>query len=67
MPRSIGVDRRLSARDGTYKINDVIIQGLSMAPNGRSQLEGVVERNGGPSSGYSLPVMRQQTASASAR
>jgi len=37
-----------------------------MVANGRSQLEGVVQRNGGASTGC-LAVMRQQTASASAR
>jgi phospholipid transport system substrate-binding protein len=62
----VRVDWRLSARDGMYKISDVIIDGLSMAANGRSQLEGVVERNGGRA--QAIPaVMRQQTASASAR
>ena len=43
----IRIDWRLTVRDGVYKISDVIIAGLSMATNGRSQLEGVVERNGG--------------------
>jgi phospholipid transport system substrate-binding protein len=62
----IRVDWRLSARDGTYKISDVIIDGLSMAANGRSQLEGVVQRNGGGAQAI-LAVMRQQTANASAR
>jgi phospholipid transport system substrate-binding protein len=62
----IRVDWRLSARDGTYKISDVVINGLSMAANGRSQLEGVVQRNGGRAQPI-LAVMRQQTASASAR
>ena len=62
----IRVDWRLSARDGMYKISDVIIDGLSMAANGRSQLEGVVQRNGGRPQAI-LAVMRQQTASASAR
>jgi phospholipid transport system substrate-binding protein len=60
------VDWRLSARDGMYKISDVIIDGLSMAANGRSQLEGVVERNGGRAQAI-LAVMRQQIASASPR
>ena len=60
------VDWRLSARDGQYKISDVVIDGLSMAANGRSQLEGVVERNGGRAQAI-LVVMRQQIATASAR
>ena len=62
----VRVDWRLSARDGMYKISDVIVDGLSMAANGRSQLEGVVERNGGRAQAI-LAVMRQQIASASAR
>jgi len=62
----IRVDWRLSAHDGTYKISDVIIDGLSMAANGRTQLEGVVQRNGGRAQAI-LAIMRQQTASASAR
>jgi phospholipid transport system substrate-binding protein len=60
------VDWRLTAQDGTYRISDIIIEGLSMAANGRSQLEGVVERNGGRPQAI-LAVMRQQIASASAR
>jgi phospholipid transport system substrate-binding protein len=62
----IKVDWRLSGRDDIYKISDVIIDGLSMAVSGRSQLEGVVERNGGRAQAI-LAVMRQQIASASAR
>ena len=62
----IKVDWWLSGRDGIYKISDVIIDGLSMATNGRSQLEGVVERNVGRAQAI-LAVMRQQIASASAR
>ena len=58
----IRIDWRVSARDGIFKISDVIIDGLSMAANGRSQLEGVVERNGGRPQ-VILPVMRQQIAS----
>jgi phospholipid transport system substrate-binding protein len=61
----IKVDWRLTARDdGLYKISDVVIDGLSMAANGRSELEGVVERNGGRAQAI-LAVMRQQIAGAS--
>ena len=66
MPHPIRVDWRLSTRDGTYKISDVVIDGLSMAANGRSQMEGVVQRNGGRAQ-VILVVMRQQIASAAAR
>jgi ABC-type transporter MlaC component len=62
----IRVDWRLSTLNDGYKITDIIIDGLSMAANGRSQLEGVVQRNGGRAQAI-LAVMRQQTASASAR
>ncbi len=60
----IEIDWRLTGRDGFYKVSDVIIDGLSMAANGRSELEGVVERNGGRAQAI-LAVMRQQIASAS--
>lgn len=62
----IKVDWRLTAQNGSYKISDIIIDGLSMAANGRSQLEGVVERNGGRPQSI-LAVMRQQIAGASSR
>lgn len=60
------VDWRLTAQNGSYKISDIIIEGLSMAASGRLQLEGVVERNGGRPQAI-LAVMRQQIAGASAR
>jgi len=62
----IKVDWRLTAQNGSYKISDIIIEGLSMAANGRSQLEGVVERNGGRPQAI-LAVMRQQIAGTSSR
>jgi ABC-type transporter MlaC component len=62
--RPIQVDWRLTAQNGSYRINDIVIDGLSMAANGRSQLEGVVERNGGRPQAI-LAVMRQQIADAS--
>ena len=60
----IQVDWRLTAQNGSYKVSDIVIDGLSMAANGRSQLEGVVERNGGRPQAI-LAVMRQQIAGAS--
>ena len=62
----IKVDWRLTAQNGSYRISDIIIEGLSMAANGRSQLEGVVERNGGRPQAI-LAVMRQQIAGATGR
>lgn len=64
--QSLKIDWRLTVQNGVYKISDVIIDGLSLAANGRTQLEGVVERNGGRPQAI-LAVMRQQLASASAR
>jgi phospholipid transport system substrate-binding protein len=63
---AIRVDWRLSERDGTYKISDIVIDGLSMAANGRSQLEGVAARNGEQPLAI-LAVMRQETANAYSR
>src|ERR1700731_1273262 len=60
------IDWRLTTQNGSYKISDIIVEGLSMAASGRSQLEGVVERNGGRPQAI-LAVMRQQIAGASAR
>ena len=57
----IKVDWRLIWRDGGYKISDLVIDGISMSVNGRSELEGVVERNGGQPR-VILAVMRQECA-----
>jgi ABC-type transporter MlaC component len=59
----IGIDWRVTWQDGVYKIRDAVIDGLGMAVNGRSDLEGVVERNGGQPRAI-LAVMRQECASA---
>lgn len=61
--RAIRVDWRLAGRDGVFKVTDIIIDGLSMAANGRSELEGVAQRNGGQPQAI-LAVMRQETADA---
>ena len=63
MAGAIRVDWRLTRHDGTYKISDVIIDGLSMAVNGRAELEGVAERNGWQPRAI-LALMRQESASA---
>jgi len=57
----IKVDWRLTACNGGYKISDVIIDGISMAVTGRSELAGVAERNGGQPQAI-LAVMRQESA-----
>jgi phospholipid transport system substrate-binding protein len=64
---AVRVDWRLSReRDGAYRITDIIIDGLSMAANGRSELEGVAERNGEQPLAI-LAVMRQETINAMLR
>jgi hypothetical protein len=62
----INVDWHLTGGNGTYKISDVVIDGLSMAVNGRAELASVVERNGGQARSI-LAVLRQQTASSARR
>jgi phospholipid transport system substrate-binding protein len=57
----IKVDWRLNGRDRVYKISDVIIDGLSMAVTGRSELKGVAEQNDGQPQAI-LAVMRQECA-----
>jgi phospholipid transport system substrate-binding protein len=64
---AVRVDWRLSREpDGAYLISDIIIDGLSMAANGRSELEGVAERNGEQPLAI-LAVMRQETINAMLR
>jgi phospholipid transport system substrate-binding protein len=60
---AIRVDWRVTRHHGAYRISDIIIDGLSMAANGRSELEGVAERNGGQPEAI-LAVMRQESANA---
>ena len=64
---AIRVDWRLSReRDGAYRISDIVIDGLSMAANGRTELQGVAERNGEQPAAI-LAVMRQETFNAMLR
>jgi phospholipid transport system substrate-binding protein len=59
----VRVDWRLRPHHHAYKITDIMIDGLSMAADGRSELEGVAERNGWQPQAI-LAVMRQETANA---
>jgi phospholipid transport system substrate-binding protein len=64
---AVRVDWRLARdRDGAYRVTDIIIDGLSMAANGRSELEGVAERTGEQPLAI-LAVMRQETVNAMLR
>jgi phospholipid transport system substrate-binding protein len=54
---------RLVNPNGAYKINDIIIEGISMAVTQRSEFAAVVQRNGGQVRGL-IALMREKTASA---
>ena len=60
---AIRVDWRLRPFHHAYKVTDIIIGGVSMATDGRAELEGVAERNGWQAQAI-LAVMRQETANA---
>lgn len=62
----VRVDWRLRPHQHAYKITDIIIDGVSMAASGRSELEGVAERNGWQPEAI-LAVMRQESANAQLR
>jgi len=59
------VDWRLSRTDGTYKITDVIVDGISMAVTQRSEFASVIQRHGGQVQGL-LTLLQQKITSASA-
>jgi phospholipid transport system substrate-binding protein len=56
----IKVDWRLTARDGLYKISDVIIDGVSMGVTERSEIAAMIQRSGGVPG--LLAIMREQNA-----
>jgi len=60
------VDWRLRSNGGTYKITDVIVDGISMAVTQRSEFASVIQRHGGEVEGL-LTLLRQKTAGAGAR
>ena len=57
------IDWRLVTDNGTYKISDIIIEGISMMVTQRSEFASVVQRNGGQVRGL-IAMMRERTASA---
>jgi phospholipid transport system substrate-binding protein len=61
----IKVDWRLVADKGAFKINDVIIEGISMMVTQRSEFASVIQRHGGQIGGL-LALMRERTRIASA-
>lgn len=57
------VDWRLNRTDDTYKITDVIVDGISMAVTQRSEFASVIQRHGGQVQGL-LTILRQKVDSA---
>jgi len=60
------VDWVLTQHAGTYKINDVIVEGVSMAVTERSEFASVIQRNGGQVQGL-ITALRQKTEAAGLR
>jgi len=59
----VKIDWRLVGDNGSDKIRDVIVEGVSMAVTQRSEFASVVQRNGNQLRGL-LALMREKTASA---
>lgn len=57
------LDWRLVSDNGSYKISDIIVEGVSMMVTQRSEFASVVQRNGGQVGGL-IAMMREKTASA---
>lgn len=57
------LDWRLVTENGSYKISDIIVEGISMMTTQRSEFASVVQRNGGQVRGL-IAMMREKTASA---
>ena len=56
----IKVDWRLIAENGSFKITDVIIEGISLMVTQRSEFASVIQRHGGQLGGL-LALMREKT------
>jgi phospholipid transport system substrate-binding protein len=59
----VGIDWRLTRYDGAYKINDVVVDGVSMAITERSEFASAIQRAGGNVQGL-LTMLRAKTAGA---
>jgi len=57
------IDWRLVNDSGGYKINDIIVEGISMAVTQRSEFASIMQRGGGQLRGL-IAMMREKTASA---
>ena len=62
----IRVDWHLTAQNGSYKINDVVVDGVSMAVTQRSEFTSAIERQGGQVQAL-LATLHQQTPRALAQ
>jgi phospholipid transport system substrate-binding protein len=60
----IKVDWRLITDKGAFKINDVVIEGISMLVTQRSEFASVIQRHGGQVGGL-LTMMRERARTAS--
>jgi phospholipid transport system substrate-binding protein len=60
------VDWVLTPHGGTYKISDVVVEGVSMAVTQRSEFASVIQRNGGQVQGL-ITALRQKTEAAGLR
>jgi len=59
--RPIKVEWRLGTRDGLYKVDDVIIDGVSMGASERTEFASLIQRGGGQVQGL-LAMMRDRAA-----
>jgi phospholipid transport system substrate-binding protein len=57
------VDWLMTPQHGAYKVNDVIVDGISMAVTERSEFAAVIQRNGGQLQGL-ISALRQKTEAA---
>ena len=57
----VKVEWHLTDRNGTYKINDVAVDGISMAVTQRSEFAAVIQRSGGQVQGL-ITQLREKTA-----
>jgi len=62
----VKVDWRVTGRNGAYKINDVSVDGISMAVTQRSEFASVIQHNGGQVQGL-ITMLRERIAGASPR
>ena len=62
----VKVEWHLAGRDGSYKIRDVAVDGISMATTQRSEFASVIQRNGGQVQGL-IAMLREKTGNSVSR